>query len=124
MPWNRAVSPDGTRIALLGQDDRLCIATTAEDGAMHALPLLGSEFRLTTWHESGRSLFVHRLEGMPSRVYRYHLDTGVMEEWLRLAPASAGTVTGIHRLRMTSDGLSYAYCNFNESSDLYLFDDA
>lgn len=124
MPWNRAVSPDGTRMVLLGQDDRLCIAPVETGGALQALPLRGAEFRVTAWNDSGQALFVHRLEGMPSRVYRYWLDTGELQEWMSLAPASAGTVGGIHRLRMTADGRSYAYCFFSESSDLYLFDDA
>ncbi|MCP5287100.1 MAG: PD40 domain-containing protein [Burkholderiaceae bacterium] len=124
MPWNRAVSPDGTRIVLLDAVDWLCVVPARPGaGTVQRLPLRGAEVRLVAWHEEAQSIFVCDQEGVPAQVQRCDLNTGERQPWMALAPADAGRVRAIRRLRMTADGRSYAYAYARESSDLYLFED-
>lgn len=123
MPWNRAVSPDGTRLVLLDADDRLCLVPTTPGGQRQPLALSGADVVLVAWHAGGQAIFVCSWAGVPCQVDLYDLHTHRRQAWLALAPPDAGPVRAIRRLRMTADGLSYAYAFSRERSDLYLFED-
>lgn len=123
MPWNRAVSPDGTRMVLLDADDRLCLVPTTPGGQRQPLALLGAEMALVAWHAGGQAIFVLNRTGVPCRVDLYDLHAHMGQPWLALSPPDARQVQAISRLRMTADGLSYAYNFTCERSDLYLFEE-
>ena len=122
MPWNRAVSPDGLGIVLKDADDRLCLVPAGGGPGTPLLPL-GRGYQLLGWHGNAQELFVCRAGALPLVVYRYHLGSGELREWLQLYPVRAGAVRRVARVRLTADGLSYAYGFSRESSDLYVFEE-
>jgi hypothetical protein len=74
------------------------------------------------WRRAG-ALRLPAQGALPLVVYRYHLGSGELREWLQLYPARAGAVRRVARVRLTADGLSYAYGFSRESSDLYVFEE-
>jgi len=124
MPWNRAVAPDGRSLILLNPRGRLC-RYPAAGGAPTPLTDADADpsvpLHLVAWCEGGQAVFVYRLHGPPTEVYRLDLATGRLSHWLTLDPSNVGAVSAIRRLRMTADGRSYAYGFARESSDLYQF---
>lgn len=126
MTSNRAVSPDGATIVLKTADDHLCLFPALHPlsgGPLRPIESLGRGFQHLGWHGNGQEIFVCRPGEPPMVVYRYHLGTGELRQWLQLNPSSAGDVRRVARIRLTADGLSYAYGYSRESSDLYVFED-
>ena len=122
MPWNRAVSPDGQTLILLSPDNRVCLYPLRGGDA---IPVgdLDDTFRVLAWHDDGRSVFVQRFETGAATVYRCVLASGVLSEWLDVAPSAADPKYVVRRVCITTDGRSYAYSISKSRSDLYLFED-
>lgn len=117
--WNRAVSPDGRNLLLLGPEGLLWMYPT-DGGAATPLTALGPGFLLIGWHSSGEEIFVQQWPAEATHVVRFHLGTGVLTPWKTLSPVQAGAARSVRRLRMTADGLTFAFGLESTLSDLYL----
>ena len=118
------VSPAGDRIAYVGKDRRVRIASI-EGGPGSAVPgdPLDGVDDLVGWGADGRSVFVSREGEVPLRIDRLELSSGRRELWRRLAPEGTPFVIQIHPVAIAPDGQSYAYSYVRAFvDDLYVVD--
>ena len=71
------------------------------------------------WTDDGR-LYVKRMIGLPSRVYKLDPETGKRELWQELMPADPAGVVSVNGVFPTPDGRAYVYTYARVLSDLYL----
>jgi Tol biopolymer transport system component len=66
------------------------------------------------------TFFVRRGGGLPARVVRLDLASGREEKWRDFMPGDPTGIVGLYGLRITPDGLYYAYSYGRVLSDLYV----
>jgi hypothetical protein len=115
-----ALSPDGKRLVLVGPGGKPMIC--AFDGReARELPDTEKGEVPVQWSADGRSIYLRRRGELPTRVYRYDLETHARILWREIMPADRAGVIAIANLKMTPDATAYAYaCSRIVSSDLYL----
>jgi eukaryotic-like serine/threonine-protein kinase len=119
--FERAISPDGRFVAVLGPDRRIYLYPL-QGGEPTPLPGLTAEDRPARFDKDGRWLYVHSLGGVPLRIYRYEIGTGHKEPWKEVSPADSAGLSSMSRFVPTPDGTSYAYSYFRVLSYLQIVD--
>ena len=128
----RPISPEGVTAyfcALVSPDGTLAFAN-GPDGALTLYPIAGGEPRRVPgtsledvpirWAADGRSLFVQRRTGLPARVERVDIVTGVHEPWLELTPPDPAGVHGIGPIHLSSDGRTAVYSYRRKLDQLFV----
>ncbi|PYV75535.1 MAG: hypothetical protein DMG96_16900 [Acidobacteria bacterium] len=116
--YAHAISPDGTRIAVIGNDG---IALVAADGS-DPQPVRGSQPSDTPlrWMKGGNGLFVGQRGETSCPVWRLDLQTGARTPWKTVSPADVAGVTGVSCPRLAADEQHYAFGYVRDLSDLFL----
>jgi hypothetical protein len=115
-----AISPDGKFFAANGPDERATIYPVA-GGPPRPLPGLEPGEVPTQWSADGGTLFVGRYGEIPTKVYRYGLESGKKELWKELVPADRSGLIRIESVAVSRNGSAYAYTiNRVTDSDLFL----
>jgi WD40 repeat protein len=114
-----SISPDGTRLAVLGSGAPIGISPVAGGDVE---PVRGSEpgDRPEEWSADGSALWVFRRGADHARIDRLEIATGRRREWKRLVPQDPSGVFSISTLRITPDGGSYFYSYRRILSELYV----
>lgn len=120
---NVALSPDGTKLALLTGTGELRIYPT-EPGAPRTIP---AEEPLAPihWSKTGETIYVQHLKtftDVPTRVSKLHLPSGRIEFWKEIGPADPAGVNAITGIAISMDERSYVYSYRRASSELYILD--
>src|SRR5713101_8238692 len=101
---NVAISPDGTKVALMSADRKLLIYPTSEGGTARVVPT-SDPLAPLLWTE-GDWLFVQHVGAytqVPTRVSRLHLATGQLQAWRELRPRDAVGVNAITKVMISQD---------------------
>jgi eukaryotic-like serine/threonine-protein kinase len=116
--YPHSISPDGTRIAVVGNDG---IALVAADGG-DPQPVRGSQPSDTPlrWMKGGNALFVGQRGETSCPVWRLDLQTGARTPWKTVSPADVAGVTGVSCPRLAADEQHYAFGYVRDLSDLFL----
>jgi Tol biopolymer transport system component len=117
--FSRAVSPDGTRIAVTGPD-RKDYLYPLSGGEPTAIAGLEQDETIGGWAADGKSLFVYRRRDIPGRLYRLDLATGQRVLAREVMPADGAGIVDIAPIYETPDARSYVYGFSRTISDLYL----
>jgi Tol biopolymer transport system component len=114
----RVISPDGTRIAVIGNDG---IALVSADGG-DPRPVRGSEPNDAPlrWSKSGNALFVGQRGETSCSVWKLDLQTGARTPWKTVSPADVAGVTGVSCPRLAADEQHYVFGYVRDLSDLFL----
>src|SRR5262249_56926438 len=73
--FTRSVSPDGTRIAVVGPDRKDYLYPLA-GGEPTAITGLGQDETIGGWTADGKALYVYSRRDIPGRLYRLELANG------------------------------------------------
>jgi len=119
--FSRAVSPDGTRIAVVGPDRKDYLYPLA-GGEPTVIAGLEQDETIGGWGSDGKSLFVYRRRDIPGRLYRLDLATGKRALAREVMPADGAGIVDIAPIYETPDANSYVYGFSRTISDLYLVD--
>ncbi len=117
----RSMSPDGSRIIVIGPDRKRYFYPLA-GGEPTAIPGLADDESPVNWAEDGRSLYVYRRRDMPGRVHRLDVTTGKKEFVREVMPADGSGIVDISPIILTPDARSYVYGFQRTLSDLYVLD--
>ena len=104
---NVAISPDGSRVAVLSADGRLAIYPTSEFGATQpgaVQPVRTSGTLAPILWAQDDWLYVQHLGDytqIPTRISRLHLATGRLEPWQEVAPADPVGVNAITKVMLS-----------------------
>jgi len=114
----RALSPDGSRIALASNDGVFLVS--ANGGDPQLLPGSQSGDIPLHWSKDGQSLLVgHRGEvGCP--VWRVNVQTGARTEWKTFSPSDVAGLSGANCPLLASDEEHYVFGYVRNLSDLFL----
>jgi hypothetical protein len=115
--WN-AISPDGAQIAAQDPERRL-VVYPLDGGDARPVPNAAPDERPAGWAADSASLFVVT-PGVPSRISRVNVFTGVRTPWRDLLPADPTGVVRISPVIVTADGRAYAYTYGRYLSTLYI----
>jgi hypothetical protein len=115
--YPRMISPDGTRIAVVGNDG---IALVSADGG-DPQPVRGSEpsDAPLKW-TSANALIVGQRGETSCPVWKLDLQTGARTAWKTVSPADVAGVTGVSCPRLAADEQHYAFGYVRDLSDLFL----
>jgi eukaryotic-like serine/threonine-protein kinase len=113
------VSPDGKLVLGMHTAGRASLYPV-EGG--EAVPVTGLEAgdAPVQWSSDGRSLYVHKRQEIPNKVWLLDLSSGARRPWRDISPSES--VTGVSRLLITRDGKSYVYGTQRVLSELYLIE--
>ena len=116
--YAHAVSPDGTRIAVIGNDG---IALVSAEGG-DPQPVRGSEpgDAPLRWIKNGNALLVGQRGETSCPVWRVDLHAGTRTPWKTVSPADVAGVTGVSCPRLAADEQHYAFGYVRDLSDLFL----
>jgi serine/threonine protein kinase len=117
--FSGVVSPDGTKIAITGEN-RISIYTTTGQMIGSVPGSFPDSDRLLRWASDGRAVFVSSPNGRGTRIFRLDLTSGRREVWRDLAALDPAGIVDAPRPVITPDGKTYAYSIFRIVSDLYL----
>jgi Tol biopolymer transport system component len=118
--WDLPVSPDGSRVAMVGQDGRAAIYPIAGGKPLEIPTILRGEFPIT-WTADGRALLVAGPSNVPHRVFRIDLSTGQRSIWKELHPSQVAGVR-LSQVSVTPDGRSFLHMYSRLLSNLYVAD--
>ena len=115
--YPRMISPDGTRIAVVGNDG---IALVSADGG-DPQPVRGSEpsDAPLKW-TSANALIVGQRGETSCPVWKLDLQTGARTPWKTVSPADVAGVTGVSCPRLAADEQHYVFGYVRQLSDLFL----
>jgi len=114
-----AISPDGSRIAGVDQEQRLVV-----------LPLAGGEPKVIAtnfspvvlgWSSQGKSLLA-QLNSVSARLLRVDLDTGRYKTWKEIAPLDSTGVSAIWPGALSEDERTFVYSFQRNLSELFVVD--
>ena len=118
--WDLPVSPDGSRVALVGRDGLAAIYPIAGGASVEIPTIVRGEFPVT-WSADGRSLFVAGAANVPHRVFRIDLATGQRTLWKELTPSQVAGIR-LSQVSVTPDGRSFLHMYSRLLSNLYVAD--
>ncbi len=116
--YPHSISPDGTRIAVIGNDG---IALVSADGG-DPQPVRGSQPNDAPlhWTKGGTALLVGQRGETSCPVWRLDLQTGARTPWKTVSPADVAGVTGVSCPRLAADEQHYVFGYVRDLSDLFL----
>jgi hypothetical protein len=117
--WALAISPDGTRLAVLGAGQGISISPV-NGGAAEPVPGSRAGDRPVAWSADGSALWIFRRGQVPARLDRLDIATGHRQEWKRIVPPDPSGVFSISDLKITPSGDSYFYSYRRILSELYV----
>jgi hypothetical protein len=101
------VSPDGSRVATIGQGGALTLYPVA-GGPPVALSEPGETWAPAGWDANG-NLFARPLYEVPARVFSVDARTGARRPFATVAPPDVAGADWIHRLKVATDGGSIGF---------------
>ena len=116
--WDLPVSPDGSRVAMVGQDGRAAIYPIAGGPPVGIPTIVPGEFPVT-WTADGRGLLVAGPSNVPHRVFRIDLSTGQRTLWKELHPPQVAGIR-LSQVSVTPDGRSFLHMYSRLLSNLYV----
>jgi Tol biopolymer transport system component len=133
----RAVTPEGTNIALPGfavTNDGKWLAAIGPDRQCHRYPLdaassaaaapvipgVGAGEYPLRFSPDDKILYLWKRGDVPARVVRLEVASGKRETWKDLLPADPAGVERISNVLIAPDAKSYAYCYARLLSDLFV----
>ena len=119
--FSRAVSPDGTRIAVTGPD-RKDYLYPLSGGEPTPIPGLEQDESIGGWAADGAALYVYNRRDIPGRLFRLDLATGKRTQAREVMPADGAGIVDIAPIYETPNASSYVYGFSRTLSDLYLVD--
>ncbi len=117
--FSRGVTPDGTRVLVVGPDRKRYFYPMA-GGEPVPVPGLADDESPAGWGAGGKSLYVFRRRDLPGRVFRLDLGTGKKDFVREVMPADGSGIVDIAPIIITPDGTGYVYSFQRTLSDLYL----
>lgn len=120
---NAALSPDGSRVALLSSEGKLLIHSTASDAAP-AVVSRSETLAPLLWTSDGW-LYVQLVGAysqIPARIQRLHVATGRLEPWREAAPADAVGVNAITKVMLSQDARMIVFNYRRVLSELFVAD--
>jgi eukaryotic-like serine/threonine-protein kinase len=121
MVRNTAISPDGTRVAVLLPDGRLVLYSTS-GGRPITIPA-AEPLAPIHWSRDGEWLFVQHLRSyreVPTRVSKVNIRSGLIQPWREFAPADRIGVHSVTGIVISDDERSYVYSYRRFQSELYI----
>jgi dipeptidyl aminopeptidase/acylaminoacyl peptidase len=120
--WALALSPDETRIAVIGTGKPISIQQLTGGPQQ---PVKGSQEgeRPVAWSDDGRSLYLFRRGEVPGHIMKLDIATGRRQTLHTLVPPDTAGVYSIIEVRVTPAGHAYAYSYSRLLSQLYLVRD-
>ena len=118
---NVAISPDGTRVALMSADRQLLIYSAVAGGKPHLVPT--SEPLAPLLWTSGDWLFVQHVGAytqVPTRISRLNLATGELQLWRELRPRDAVGVNAITKVMLSQDSRTLIFNYRRVLSELFV----
>lgn len=112
-------APDGRRFVGRGPDGKWYVSAI-DGGDPVAIPGFEPRDVVTLWGPDDRSVLVQKGLDLPARIVRHDLETGRQEPVRELMPADATGIRAVYWLRLSRDGLVYAYGYSRRLSTLYL----
>jgi hypothetical protein len=89
-------------------------------GEPRLVPGLEPDDRIVGFADSGRSIIIHNIAGLPLIVSVLDIATGKRKLWKQVVPADPAGVDNIGNILFTPDMKSYVYSYNRTLSDLYL----
>jgi eukaryotic-like serine/threonine-protein kinase len=118
---NIAISPDGTKVALLPADSKLAIYPVVEGGTGWIVPT-GEALAPLLWTKDDW-LYVQHLGAytqIPTRISRFHLPTGRLERWLEAAPDDPLGVNAITKVMLSENTRTLVFNYRRVLSELFV----
>ena len=116
---SRPTSPDGKRLALIDEENRIAIANADGSGTPRLIPMQRVRLRPVAWSRDGE-LYAYQESALPAKLYRINVDSGAMQLVRDLMPADAAGVYRIMDVVITADDRAYAYGVWRNLSTLFL----
>ncbi len=123
MVRNAAISPDGSRVAVLSPDNQLLLYPT-DGGSPELVPTLEPLAPLR-WSASGDGIFVQHLRSyrdLPARISLIKVPSGALKPWKEITPVDRLGVTSVTGVAIGSDEQSYIYSFRRQLAELYVVD--
>jgi hypothetical protein len=118
---NIAISPDGARVAVLGQDGKLTIYPVGS--ASPAVIPSTESLAPISWSTDGHWLFVQHLARwgeLAARISRVDVVSGRIAPWATIKPRDPMGVDAITRVLMARDGKSFVLTYRRSLSELFV----
>jgi len=122
---NVAISPDGSRVALLAANGQLTIYPTTENGAPRTISTSDSLGPLLWTADDW--LYVQHVGGyteIPTRISRLHLPSGRLEPWREVAPIDRLGVNAITKVMLSEDTRTVIFNYRRVLSELFVAEPA
>ncbi len=119
----KAISPDGTQIAVSGPQRRLMLVPVQGGSPRQVAGTIDDENALR-WSADSRYLFTYVLGESPSRIYRIELQSGQRRVWREFHPGDPASIVFVIPTAITPDGSGYAYTYMKLQSELFVVDGA
>ena len=116
--WELPISPDGSRVAMIGRDGRPAIHPIAGDAPAEIPSSLRGEYPLS-WTADGRALFVGGPANVPHRIFKIDLSTGQRSVWKEVRPSQVAG-TRLSQVSVTPDVRSLLHMYSRLPSNLYV----
>jgi hypothetical protein len=118
---NVAISPDGSKIAVLSGDRKLIVYPTTENAQGQTIPTDGLLAPLL-W-AAGDWVYVQHLGAytqIPTRISRFHLPTGRLEPWQEISPADPMGVNAITKVMLSANAETLVFNYRRVRSELFV----
>lgn len=122
---NSAISPDGSRVAILSAEGKLLIYPTTPGGNAEVVQN-GKGLAPLLWREND-IIYVQHIGAatqIPTRISRFDLNTGRAEPWRDIAPSDPVGVNAITKVMLSQDARTLVFNYRRVFSELFLADPA